>query len=84
LSTRIEAQTLAAKSQRASLLQLVPGHEFAHPRLANRQRQTGVAAYDRVAYAVAFALVEEQYLVGLSDSIVIAEVTDIGTAVGEY
>lgn len=46
-------------------------------------REAGVAAGYRVADAVVFARVEEEHLVGFGDGLILTDMADIRSAVGE-
>src|ERR1700722_17506333 len=60
------------------------GRELPQERCRQAERQTGVAAGDRMTDLVPLAGVEEQYMIGVGDDLVASDVPQVHPAIGKY
>jgi hypothetical protein len=84
LRARVDAQTRLLEAHAVTVLQQILGREFAQHRLFHRQRQTRVAAFDRMADPIHFAGVEEQHLTGFGHGQVVADVAHVDAAIRKH
>ena len=84
LRASVDAHALLPECQRRAVTQAFPRREFTKQRFADVEGETGVAAGDRVADAVAFSAVEEQDLVGLCNGLLMSNVAHIDAPVWKH
>ena len=60
------------------------GNQLAQQVLADRNRQTGVVAFDGVADVIAFPGVEEEHLVRFGDRVAVSEMVHVDAAIGKH
>lgn len=83
LGSRVDAQALVREHGRGAGAEKAGRRHFEEQLRADGQGKAGVASGNGMADAIAFAGVEEEDLIGFGDGLIVAEVADPGSAIGE-